>query len=256
MRGSSSPASSSSRCSAASAASRGSYAAPARRSTTARASPGPAAERNTDTSRATCSSCVGSGIASPPIAPGNPWPSQRSKTCSSASWTPAERPSHPAKRCATSQSSPASGGPSAGLRRSPPPPSRPAAPGAAPGRRWTAGRPAPRRGRRGPRGRTPPAARCRRRRAARPRARSRCSPTHAAGRRSTCPPAPGRSAGELAQTDREHSGAQRVHQRLARAEVGGDRQRADHLGGADPRLETVRGPAGTVTDVATRRHYL
>ena len=35
--------------------------------------------------------------------PGNPSPSQRSKTCSSAAWVPELKPSHPAKRCATSQ---------------------------------------------------------------------------------------------------------------------------------------------------------
>ena len=39
-----------------------------------------------------------------------------------------------------------------------------------------------------------------------------------------------RRSGELAETDREHGGAQRVLERLPGAEVGGDRERADHLG--------------------------
>ena len=42
-----------------------------------------------------------------------------------------------------------------------------------------------------------------------------------------------RRSGELAETDREHGGAQRVLERLPGAEVGRERQRADHLGGAD-----------------------
>ena len=52
-------------CAAASSASRGSYAAPERRSITARASSGPAAERKSEMSRATCRSRIGNGSASP-----------------------------------------------------------------------------------------------------------------------------------------------------------------------------------------------
>jgi hypothetical protein len=86
---------------AASSASRGSYAAPARRSTTARASSAPAADRKTEKSLATCRRRIGNGIASPATS-GKPFPSQRAKTCSSANWMLVARPSHPAKRCATS----------------------------------------------------------------------------------------------------------------------------------------------------------
>ena len=67
----------------ASSASRGSYAAPVRRSTTARASSAPAAERKRETSLATCRRRIGNGIASPRTS-GNPRPSQRAKTYSSA----------------------------------------------------------------------------------------------------------------------------------------------------------------------------
>ena len=42
-----------------------------------------------------------------------------------------------------------------------------------------------------------------------------------------------RCSGELAETDREHGGAQRVLERLPGAEVGRERQGTDHLGGAD-----------------------
>ena len=42
-----------------------------------------------------------------------------------------------------------------------------------------------------------------------------------------------RRSGELAETDREHGGAQRVLERLPGAEVGREREGADHLGGAD-----------------------
>ncbi len=52
-------------------------------------------------SLATCRRRIGNGIASPATS-GNPLPSQRAKTYSSASWMSARRPSHPANRCATS----------------------------------------------------------------------------------------------------------------------------------------------------------
>ena len=85
IRVSSSPARSSSKLRRASSASRGSYAAPARRSMTRRASSGPAAERKREMSRATCKRRIGNGIASPRVS-GNPRPSQRAKTYSSAAW--------------------------------------------------------------------------------------------------------------------------------------------------------------------------
>ena len=44
-----------------------------------------------------------------------------------------------------------------------------------------------------------------------------------------------RRSGELAETDREHGAAQRVLERLPGAEVGREREGADHLGGADRR---------------------
>ena len=43
----------------------------------------------------------------------------------------------------------------------------------------------------------------------------------------------GGCSGELAEADREHGGAHRVLERLPGAEVGGERQGADHLGGTD-----------------------
>jgi hypothetical protein len=43
----------------------------------------------------------------------------------------------------------------------------------------------------------------------------------------------GRCSGELTETDREHRSAQRVLERLAGAEVGCERQGANHLGSAD-----------------------
>ena len=49
----------------------------------------------------TCRSRIGSGISSPPMS-GNPFPSHRAKTYSSAAWMPAPRSSQPANRCATS----------------------------------------------------------------------------------------------------------------------------------------------------------
>ncbi len=52
-------------------------------------------------SLATCRRRIGNGIASP-RASGNPRPSQRAKTYSSAAWTLGPRSSHPANRCATS----------------------------------------------------------------------------------------------------------------------------------------------------------
>ena len=85
----------------ASSASRGSYAAPERRSITARASSGPAAVRKSEMSRATWSRRIGSGIASPRMS-GKPRPSQRAKTYSSAAWMLELSSSHPANRCATS----------------------------------------------------------------------------------------------------------------------------------------------------------
>ena len=42
-----------------------------------------------------------------------------------------------------------------------------------------------------------------------------------------------RCAGELPETDGEHGAAERMLERLAGAEVGGERERADHLGDAD-----------------------
>ena len=42
-----------------------------------------------------------------------------------------------------------------------------------------------------------------------------------------------RCTGELAESDREHGAAQRVLERLTGAEVGREREGADHLGGAD-----------------------
>ena len=54
-------------------------------------------------SRATWSTRAGSAIASPAAAPGNPFPSQRSKTYARFEMTPGPKPSQPAKRCATSQ---------------------------------------------------------------------------------------------------------------------------------------------------------
>ena len=42
-----------------------------------------------------------------------------------------------------------------------------------------------------------------------------------------------RRSGQLPETDREHGGAQRVLERLPGAEIGRERQRADHLGRAD-----------------------
>ena len=101
IRASSSSARSSVKLRTASPASRGSYAAPVRRSTTARASSGPAAERKSEMSLATCRRRIGKGIASP-RASGNPRPSQRAKTYSSAAWMLEPRSSHPANRCATS----------------------------------------------------------------------------------------------------------------------------------------------------------
>ena len=67
----------------ASLASRGSYAAPVRCSTTDRASLGPDAVRKKETSLATCRRRIDNGISSP-RAFGNPRPSQRAKTYSSA----------------------------------------------------------------------------------------------------------------------------------------------------------------------------
>ena len=52
-------------------------------------------------SLATCRRRIGNGIASP-RASGNPRPSQRAKTYSSAAWILEARPTHPANRCATS----------------------------------------------------------------------------------------------------------------------------------------------------------
>ena len=60
-----------------------------------------AAERKREMSRATCRRRIGSGISSPATF-GNPRPSQRAKTYSSAAWMLGPRPSHPANRCATS----------------------------------------------------------------------------------------------------------------------------------------------------------
>ena len=68
---------------------------------TARASSGPEAERKREMSRATCRRRIGNGIASP-RASGNPRPSQRAKTYSSAASMLEPRSSHPANRCATS----------------------------------------------------------------------------------------------------------------------------------------------------------
>ena len=42
-----------------------------------------------------------------------------------------------------------------------------------------------------------------------------------------------RRSGELAEPDREHRGAQRMLERLPGTEVGRERERTDHLGGAD-----------------------
>jgi hypothetical protein len=42
-----------------------------------------------------------------------------------------------------------------------------------------------------------------------------------------------RRSGEFAETDREHGAAERVLEWLTGAEIGGDRERADHLGGPD-----------------------
>jgi len=50
----------------------------------------------------------------------------------------------------------------------------------------------------------------------------------------------GGRAGQLAEIDREDGGAQGVLQRLPRAEVGRDRQRAYDLGGADRRVRATR----------------
>ena len=49
-----------------------------------------------------------------------------------------------------------------------------------------------------------------------------------------------RRAGELAETNREHRRAQRVLERLAGAEVGGEREGADHLGRTNRPLRYTR----------------
>ena len=49
-----------------------------------------------------------------------------------------------------------------------------------------------------------------------------------------------RRSGQLAETHREHSRTQRVLERLPGAEVGRERQDADHLGGADRLLDRER----------------
>ena len=46
-----------------------------------------------------------------------------------------------------------------------------------------------------------------------------------------------RGSGELAEPDREHGAPHRVLERLSRTEIGGERQRADDLRGADRLLD-------------------
>ena len=56
-----------------------------------------------------------------------------------------------------------------------------------------------------------------------------------------------RRPGELAEADREHGRAQRVLERLPGAEVGGERERPDQLGGADRLLHA---PTGCSTETS------
>ena len=197
---------------------RGSYAVPARRSTTARASSAPAAERKTERSRATCRSRAGSGIASPPTPPGNPWPSQRSKTNAERLRVPAPKPSQPANRCATSQCVAKSPGEREPEGQRPP---RRIAARTSGGRPLPtcvdAGTPRPRPVAARRRARTRPAARCRRRRASPPRAASEVQPDEWSSAAVVgVAELLRRRAGELAQPDREHRRPQRVLERLAR----------------------------------------
>ena len=65
-----------------------------------------------------------------------------------------------------------------------------------------------------------------------------------------------RRSGELAETDREHGGAQRVLERLPGAEVGREREGADHLGRADrPLRRKHRRSNRSGSSAATSRPY-
>ena len=192
-------------------------------------------------SLATCRRRIGSGIASP-RASGNPRPSQRAKTYSSAAWMLEPRSSHPANRCATSHivandvTSPRAGVGDGVLDH----------------------RGADLRGAAGPD--VGPVERQDLRGVGRVDQEERGSVRDVVAEqlRRLVPVrrAPGgveerdvvrvrellrRCSGELAEPDREHGGAQRVLERLPGAEVGREREGTDHLGGAD-RLLMLREP--------------
>ena len=190
IRVSSSSARISSKFRRASSASRGSYAAPVRRSMTPRASTGPAAERKREMSRPTCKRRIGNGIASPrdvrepPSVPAREHELQRSLDARAEVEPPRETLrdlAHRRKRIAGAR---AGVGDrvldecGADLRWAACPDVRPVE------------RKHLRRAGRIDEVEGGTVRRCRRRRAASLRARSRCSPKRGGARRSTCPRAP------------------------------------------------------------------